>query len=103
MRGLHRLGQHIAARHGEIFALEARIRLHHHHVGDLLRRLQRHCALLLSGDAEAAELEPGGAFADAEIDPAVGDDVEGGEALGGPGRMIVVGKIYNITSMLEKR
>ena len=90
MRRLHRLGHDIAARHGEILALEARIGLQHHHVGDLLRGLERHGALLLGRNVEAAELEPRGAFADAEIDPAVGDDVEGGETLGRARRVIVV-------------
>jgi hypothetical protein len=71
VRRLHRLGQHVAAGHREILALEARIWLQHHHVGDLLRRLQRHRALLLGGDAEAAEFEPRGALAEAEIDPPV--------------------------------
>ena len=91
MRRLHRLGQHVAARHREILALEAGIRLHDHHVGDLLRSLQRHGAFFLGGDAETAELEPRGAFADAEIDPAVGDDVERGETFGSTRGVIVVG------------
>jgi len=91
MRLLHRLRQYVTARHGEILALETRIGLEHHHVGDLLGRLQRHRALLLGRDAEAAELEPRRAFADAEIDPAVGDDVERGEPFGRARRMIIVG------------
>ena len=71
MRLLHRLGQHVAAGHREILALEARVGLQHHHVGDLLGGLERHGALLLGRDVEAAELQPRRAFADAEIDPAV--------------------------------
>ena len=90
VRLLHRLGQHVAAGHREGLALEAGIGLDHHHVGDLLRRLERHRPLLLGGDVEAAELEPRGALADAEIDPAVGDDVERGDAFGGARRVVVV-------------
>ena len=36
------------------------------------------------------ELEPRRAFADAEVDPAVGDDVQRRQALGGARRMVVV-------------
>jgi len=64
--------------------------LQHHHVGNLLRGLQRHGALLLGRNAEAAKLEPRGALADTEIEPAVRHNVEGGEPLGGAGRVIVV-------------
>ena len=48
-------------------------------------------ALLLGRDAEAAELQARGALADAEVDPAVGDDVERGQRLGRAGRVVVVG------------
>ena len=47
---------------------------------DLLGRLEGHGALLLDGDAEPAELEPGRALADAKIDAAVGEQVERGDA-----------------------
>ena len=91
VRHLHRLGQYVTARHGEILARETWIWLQHHHVGDLLGRLQRHRALLLCWDTKAAELEPRGAFADAEVDPSVGNDIERGEAFCGACRMVVIG------------
>ena len=40
-------------------------------------------------DAEAAELGLGGRLARAELDPAVRDQVEHGDPLGGPGRVVV--------------
>ncbi len=68
---------------------ESGIGFEHHHVGDLLRRLERHRPLLLGGNGEAAELEAGRAFADAEIDAAVGHDVERRDAFGGARGMVV--------------
>ena len=91
MRLLHRLGQHVAAGHLERAALEARIGLHHHHVGDLFGGLQRHGALFLGRHIKAAELEPGRALADAEFGAAVGDEVEHGDRFGRARGMIVVG------------
>ena len=64
---------------------------HGHHVGDLFRRFERGSTLGLGVDAEAAEFEAGRAFADAEIDAAVGYEVKRCQALGSTGRMIVVG------------
>ena len=75
----------------KVLALEAGVGLHHHHVGDLLGRLERHGALFLGRDVEAAELQPRRAFADAEVEPAARDDVERRQALGGARRMVVVG------------
>ena len=89
MRLLQRLRQHVAAGHGEALALEAGIGREHHHVADLLRRLERERALAPGGDAEGAELQPRRAFADAELDATVRDEVERGEALGRAGRMVV--------------
>ena len=53
-----------------MLALEARVGGEGHHVGDLLPRLQAHGPLLLGRDAEAAQLQPGGALADAQLHPA---------------------------------
>ena len=47
-------------------------------------------ALLLGRDAEAAQLKPRRAFADAEIEPAARDDVERGQTFGRARRMVVV-------------
>ncbi len=89
MRLLHRLGQHVAARHLEVLALVARVRVHRHHVGDLLGRLQRHVALLPSGDVEAAQLHAGGGLPDAELGPAGGHQVQHADSLGGASRVVV--------------
>ena len=91
MRLLHGLGQHVAARHLERAPLEARIGLHHHHVGDLLGAFQRHRALFLRRDVEAAELQPRRALADAELRPPVGDEIEHGDRFRRARGMIVVG------------
>ncbi len=91
MRLLHGLGQHVAARQLEGAALVAGVGLHHHHVGDLLGGLERHGPLLLGGDVEAAELQPRRALADAEVDAAVGDEVEHGDRLGRARGVVVVG------------
>ena len=91
MRLLHRLGDDVAAGHLERAALEARIGRHHHHVGDLLGRLERHGPLLLGRDVEAAELEPRRALADAELRAPVGDEVEHGDGLGRARGVVVVG------------
>ena len=48
-------------------------------------------ALFLGRNAEAAEFQPRGALADAEVEPAVGDDVERRQALGRARRVVVVG------------
>ncbi len=91
MRLLQRLWDDVAAGHLERAALEARIGRHHHHVGDLLGRLERHGPLLLGRDVEAAELEPGRTLADAELGPPVGDEVEHGDRLGRARGVVVVG------------
>ena len=91
MRLLHGLRDDVAAGHLERAALEARVGRHHHHVGDLLGGLERHGALLLGRDVEAAELEPRRALADAELGAAVGDEVEHGDGLGRARGVVVVG------------
>ncbi len=85
-------GTHVAAGHLEKFALEAGIGVHHHHVGALLDGFAPHPPLLdrIEADIEAAELHQRSAFAGAELDAAVGDQVERGDALGDAGGMIVV-------------
>src|SRR5215831_3732003 len=39
---LYWLGKHVARGHREVFAGEARVRVHHHHIGDLFDGLQPH-------------------------------------------------------------
>ena len=90
VRLLARLGHHVAARHREALALVAGVGLHHHHVGDLLGRLERQRLLAAGVDAVAPQLEAGGALADAEVDPAVGDEVHHRHRLGGAGGVVVV-------------
>src|SRR5712671_5211184 len=88
---LHWLWHHIAARHLEELALEAGVGVHHHHVGALLDALMPHPPLLdrVEADIEAAELHQRRALAGAEFDAAVGDEIERGDALGHPRRVIV--------------
>src|SRR6202158_3895871 len=91
MRLLQRFWHHIAARHLEELALEAGVGVHHHHVGALLDALVPHPPLLdrIEADIEAAELHQRRALAGAEFDAAVGDEIERGDALGDPRRVIV--------------
>jgi hypothetical protein len=90
MRLLHGLGQHVAAGHREVLALEPGIRLEDHHVGDLLGGLERHRALFLRLDGESAEFQPRCAFADPEVDAAVRNDVERRKALRSARRVVVI-------------
>jgi hypothetical protein len=90
VRLLARLGQHVATRHRERLGRVARIRVEHHHVGDLLGGLQRHRSLLLGRDVEAVQLQACRPLADAEVDPTIGDQVERGQALGGARRVVVL-------------
>ena len=89
VRLLHRLWHHIAARHGEILPFETGIGIQHQHIGDLLRRLQAHAAFFLGGDAKAAQLQPGGAFADAKLDAAIRQQVHGRNHFGCARRVII--------------
>src|ERR1019366_2079060 len=88
---LQRFRHHVAARHLEELTLEAGIRVHHHHVGALLDALGPHPPLLdrIETDIETAELHQRSTFAGTEFDAPVGDEVEGGDALRDPRRMIV--------------
>ena len=92
MRLLHRLRDDVAYRHREILALEAGVRVHDHHVGDLLDRLAPHRAALGRGHAEAFELRARCGFAGAPVDAAVGDEIEGRDPLGDTRRMVVAGR-----------
>jgi hypothetical protein len=92
VRLLHRLGNDIPRRHGEVLPLEAGIGIHHHHVGDLLHRLPPHGAPLVGLDAEALELRARGGLAGAPVHPAVGDQVQRGDALGDAGGRVVAGR-----------
>src|SRR5262249_29805752 len=85
------LGKHIAARHPERAALITGVGSHHHHVGDLLGRFQGHGALFFRRNVETAELQSGGAFADAELRSALGNKVEHCDRLRSAGGVIVVG------------
>ena len=85
-----RLGQHVATRHGEALALVAGVRLHHHHVGDLLGGLERQRLLALGRHAVAVQLEPRRALTDPEVDAASRDQVEHGHGLGRARRVVVV-------------
>ena len=89
---LQRLGDDVAARHGEELALEAVVGRLGHHLRDLAGGLFPHGLLQAAFDAEAAELLFGGGFARAELDAAVGEEVEGGDALGDACGVVVVGR-----------
>src|SRR6266478_6928947 len=88
---LQRLRHHIAAGHLEELAREAGIGVHHQHVDALLDALFPHSPLLdrIEADIETAELHQRGALAGAEFDAAVGNQIEGCDALGDAGRVIV--------------
>src|SRR5207249_4989119 len=82
------LGKHVARRHGEEPALVAVRRLAPH-AEDLAQRLVEHAARGLAvGDAEALELGRGGAAAGAELEAALGEVVEHGDALGDARRVV---------------
>ena len=89
---LARLRHNVSARERKRLAFVAGIWGHRHHVGDLLPRLDAHVPLLLRRDPEATQLHASGAFPDTEFDPSSGDQVEGGDLLGDPGRVVVVGR-----------
>jgi hypothetical protein len=80
MRFLHRLRDQIAAGHREIPALVAGIRVHHQHIGDLFQGFLPHGAALRRIDPEAFQLRAGGRLPRAKVDPAVGDEIQGGQA-----------------------
>ena len=82
VRLLDGLRHDVAHRHREVLALESRVGVHGEHVRDLLDGLAPHRAALHGVDVEAFEFGAGGGFAGAELDAAVGDEVERGDFLG---------------------
>src|ERR1700704_971033 len=91
MRLLPRFRHYVAARHLEELALEARIWVHHHHVGALLDAFMPHPPLCdrIESDVKAAEFHQRGALAGAEFDAAVGNEIERGDTLRDPRRVVV--------------
>ena len=67
-----------------------RVGLHDHHVAALLGGLGPRWAFVGVLNVESAQLHCGRRLAGAEIHPAVGDEVQGGDALGHPGRVVVL-------------
>ena len=90
VRLLHGLGHHVAAGHFDVVALEARVRVHRHHVGGLLDGLPPHLPLLVDVDPEPAEFRERRRFTGAELDAALRDQVERGDALGDARRVVVL-------------
>lgn len=88
MRLLQRLGDHIAGRHLDVFALEAGEGLLDHAADRDLERLLPLRTFVGGVDVESAELTDGRGLAGAEFDAPVGDQVQGGDALGHSGGMV---------------
>ncbi len=88
VRLLQRLGHHVARRHFDVLTLEAGERLLDHAADRNLERFLPHLALVRGIDAEPAELAHRRRLAGAELDPAVGDQVERRHPLGDAGRMV---------------
>src|SRR5204863_8588439 len=86
MRLLHRLRQDVAQRHVEILAVMLDPALAEHR-DDGADRLLPDRPLLVERDAERLQFGDAGALAGAELDPAVADQVERGDALGAARRM----------------
>ena len=92
MRLLHRLRNNVAHRHREVLALESGVRIHRHHVRDLLDGLTPHRAPLGRVDAEAFEFGATRRFARAEIDAAIRHQIERRDALGDTRGLVVSGR-----------
>ena len=94
VRLLQRFRHHVAAGHFEEFALETGIGVHHQHVGALLDGLKPHPPLLggVETDVEASEFHQRRAFAGAEFDAAVRDEIERGDTFGDAGGVVVSGR-----------
>ena len=88
VRLLQRLGQHAPLRHRPVLALEL-VLVVGPAADDVVDGLLPHLARLVRVDAEALELGPGRRAAGAEVDPAVGDQVEHGGRLGRAHRVVV--------------
>src|SRR6516165_6895724 len=74
---LYWLGEHVASGHREVFAGEARVGVHHHHIGDLFNGLPPHRTTLSRVYTKPFEFRPRCGFARPPVDSAAGDQVEG--------------------------
>ena len=92
VRPLHRFRHKIAARHVEPAPLEPGIGPHRQHIGGLSRSLLPHRPLIVGFNPKPAHLYRRCRLAGAPLDTAVRDQIERGNALGDPRRMIVVGR-----------
>ena len=88
VRLLQRLRHDVARRHLQEAAVVAGEGLLDEHAGDRVERLLPLLPLRVAVDDEAAELGLRRRLTGAEVDPAVGDEVEGGDALGDAGRVV---------------
>ncbi len=88
VRLLHGLGQHAPLGHRPVLALEL-VLVVRPAADDVPQRLLPHVARLVRIDAEALELDARGRAAGAEVDAAVGDQVEHGGRLGRAHRVVV--------------
>ena len=92
MRLLQRLGDDVAGRHLDVLTFETRERLLDHAADRDLEGLLPLRALVGGIDVESAEFTDGGGFPGAELDAAVGEQVEGGDAFGDPGGVVDRGR-----------
>ena len=92
MRLLQRFGDDVARRHLDVLAIESAERLLDHAADRDLEGLLPLGPLVGGIDVESTEFTDGGRFPGAELDPAVGEQVEGGDAFGDPGGVIDHGR-----------
>ena len=92
VRALERLRDDVARRHLYEAPVVPRERRLYEHAGDGVERLVPLVALLGPVDKEAAELGLRRRLARSELDPSVGDEVEGGDAFGDACRMVEPGR-----------
>ena len=88
MRLLERLGDHVAWRHPPELAAPAGEGLLDEHAGDRVHRVLPHGPFLGAIHEEAPELGAGAGLAGAEVDAAVGDQVERRDALSHTGGVV---------------
>ena len=91
MRPLHRFRNHVATRHLEVLALISGVRVHRQHVAYLLGRFQVDLALLCNRYPKTAKLELGRGLARTELHATSRDQIQGGDHLCRPGRVVVTG------------